>query len=105
MSESSEVPQSSIPESQERLRSPNKIFFHTTPSQNVPSLVEDGLISAKNRDIIGRDLLYSVTFGKEFNIPTVRRNIKSKGDVTDFSLTVWKASPDIQQVKRFGRSV
>lgn len=90
-------------ESQERLSSPNKIFFHTTPTKNVPSLIQNGLVSIQNKDVIGKDLLYSVAFGKEFSLPYIKREIKSRGDVTDFSLTLWADTADIKQVKKDGQ--
>lgn len=105
MSETGEISHNPI-ESQERLHPPNKIFFHATPSQNVPSLVQHGLVSIHNRDILGKDLLYSVTFGKEFNLRyRIKRDINPQGNVSKFSLTVWADSSDIKQVKKYGELV
>jgi hypothetical protein len=91
------------PESQDRDRQPSKIFFHTTLSRNVDSLMQQGLVSVKDRDVIGKDLMYSLTFGQEFKSSYVPREVNRQGNADQFSLTIWEDTPDIKQVNKFGK--
>ncbi len=82
-----------------QLRRANKIFFHTTPSQNVASIRREGLHGKDTTESLGKDLWYSLTFGSEYNAKEVRRPTTSFGPLTDFSLTIWKQSLDIKQTR------
>ncbi len=77
----------------------HRIFFHTSPSQNVAGIRKTGLIGNPNKDMIGRDLGYSLTFAEEFNQRYVGRVITQQNPVADFSLIIWKSSSDIRKVK------
>src|SRR3989344_2567921 len=43
----------------EKLRPIHKIFFHTTPTRNLPSIMRRGLIGEKGYSNIGREMMYS----------------------------------------------
>ncbi len=83
------VPDTAI-KSNEKLQPADKIFFHTTPLQNVAGLREHGLMAHDNTDTLGRDLLYSLAFAEEYN------DI-SKLPVRNFALTIWQNSRDIKK--------
>ena len=77
----------------------NKIFFHTTPTDNVASIRNRGLYGHATHDDLGRNMTYSLTFDKEYNHKDVRRPSVAAGPIADFSLTIWKQSEDIKQTR------
>lgn len=85
------------------LRPANKIFFHTTPTINVSSIREKGLMSTNRAGTIGNDLSYSIVFGVEFNERVVGRiRAIDKGEEKDFSMTIWKKTTDFQKANLSG---
>ena len=87
-----------VPEAEKLVRA-NKIFFHTTPTSNVASIIRRGLYGQATHDAVGRNLTYSLSFEKEYNDKDVRRPSTTSGPITDFSLTVWRQSGDIKQTR------
>src|SRR3989344_924138 len=86
-----------IPE-KEKLRPVNRIFFHTTPTRNLPSIIRRGLLGEKGHPSVGRELMYSLAFPEEFNEINVGRPIvRKEGQISDFVMTIWKANPEIKQ--------
>lgn len=62
----------------EKLKSINRIFFHTTPTRNLHSIIRRGLIGEKGHPSIGRELMYLLAFPDEFNEPTSQRYLLAR---------------------------
>ena len=84
-------------EQKERLRPANSISFHATTLEDVPNIQAHGLYSFLGHDILGRDLIYSIYFEKEYEGPVSFRPKARGGNKNTFALTIWKASPYIKK--------
>lgn len=73
-------------EVKELKREPRPIYFHTTPTSNIDSIFERGLIAPKEWDTFGDNIDYSLFFEEEYRDPPVNR---PTDHATSFAITIW----------------
>lgn len=88
------------PIKEKELRPANRIFFHTTPSDNIAEIRQKGLWTYQDHDILSRDLFYSLGFPAEYSDPNFFR--LRRHEILSFSLTIWQDSANIKRVEEAG---
>lgn len=88
----------------EKLRPAPKIFFHTTPNNNVGEIKKDGLLGIRNNGTLSSNLGYSLYFAEEHQYRVQGegyRNKKMEAKLAelpdDYTMTVWTDNEDIKR--------